>query len=133
MGISQQPSKGIWDKLWHAPRHKSVLLQILNKHGLYALHAGQQEVAFTLYNHATLEKERISCLLIGIATDRCALAHSGDMCTEGSISILMCFICGGKHLRHNGFDKCGRPCRKGDIDYRSGSASFGACEVNSYL
>ena len=31
----------------------------------------------------------------------------------------MCFICGCKHMQHTGYDKFGRPARKGTIDYRS--------------
>ena len=73
---------------------------------------------FTLYNQALLESERQSIPLLGIATNRRTLAHLGEVFREENITTLMCFVCGCKHLRHNGSDKFGTKIRKGTIDFR---------------
>ena len=77
---------GIWDHLWSDAGHKTTLMQIMMKYNLDAPHLDLEEVAFTLYNQAILENERISCPLVGIATDRRALAHSGETFVEDNVS-----------------------------------------------
>ena len=64
------------------------------------------------------EKERDFCPKIGLATDRRTLGHIGEVFREESVQVLMCCICGCKHLCHEGVDKFGRPLQKGTIAMR---------------
>ena len=91
----------------------------MTKHGVTEPHMKPEDVAFALYNQALAEKERQTVPLVGVATDRRALAHLGEVFYEDNVTALICFVCGCKHLRHDGYDKFGKPMRKGTIDYRS--------------
>ena len=76
-----------------------------------------KEVAFTLYSTALAEKERLSCPRVGLATDRRTLGHMGEVFFEDNVKVLICFVCGCKHLNHEGVDKFGQPHDKGTISY----------------
>ena len=108
---------GLWDHIWGA--HKEVMTRIIRKHKLNEPFLEIPEIAFTLYNQALAEKESYSCPRLGIATDRRAMLHLGEVFRESSIATIMCFICGCKHIMHQGFDKFGHPVPKGGISYRS--------------
>ena len=47
------------------------------------------------------------------------MLHLGEVFTEDNVSTLLCFICGCKHIPHNGYIRFGKPIRKGNIDFRS--------------
>ena len=104
--------------IWHTAAHKKLLIQIMKKHKIDEPFCSSDETAFTLYNQALAEMERCSCPRLGIATDRRAMLHLGEVFTESNISSVMCFICGCKHIKHEGFDKLGRRVQKGSIEYR---------------
>lgn len=78
----------------------------------------EEETAFTLVNQAYLDRERKTCPQVGIATDRRSLSHLGEVFFEENVEVLMCFVCGCKHIHHKGFDKFGEPHAKGTIAYR---------------
>ena len=82
--------------------------------------ADVKELAFALYNAAIGEKERDLIPRVGLATDRRALGHVGEVFHEENASVLMCFICSCKKLCHEGVDKFGNPMHKGLIRYRTG-------------
>ena len=112
--------EGLWHHLWKSGTHKQALLKLINKYRLQDSFLDLEETAFTLFNQALAESQRQSCPLLGIATDRRSLLHLGEVFREDNVTTLMCFLCGCKHIRHQGFDKFGRPVRKGTIDYKSG-------------
>ena len=89
---------GLWHHIWTGGSHKKTLQQLLTKHSLNESHMRGEETAFTLYNQALAEKERQSCPLVGVATDRRALLHVGEVFKEDNVTTLMCFICGCKIL-----------------------------------
>ena len=61
---------------------------------------------------------------VGLATDLRTLRHIGEVFNENNCKVLMCFICGCKHIYHHGFDKFGKPQSKGTIDYRTNSMGY---------
>ena len=67
---------------------------------------------------ALCECERRSVPKLGIATDRRALNHVGEVFREDNISTLICFICNCKHICHGGYDKFGTEYGKGTICFR---------------
>ena len=114
---------GLWNHLWNA--HSKEFTRIIKRfrleepfQDLPAASQTLQETAFTLYSAALCEVERQSVPLLGIAFDRRALSHLGEVFKEDNISVLMCFICSCKHICHQGFDKLGRVCQKGTIALR---------------
>ena len=110
-------AESLWHHVWLA--HKAALWEINSGRVInHESHLRTEEVAFALYNAALAEKERQSCPLLGVATDGRSLLHLGEVFTEDVVGTLMCFICGCKHLRHNGYDKFGKKIRKGNIDFR---------------
>ena len=115
---------GLWDHIWRFGGHKIALMSIIKKWSLHEQFLAMEEVAFTLYNEALAEMERENCPRLGLATDRRALLHLGEIFTEDNVSSLMCFVCGCKHICHEGYDKFGRRIRKGTIAYRSDQGSL---------
>ena len=109
---------GLWQHIWNASTHRPLLTKVIRNHKLQETHMAIEEVAFTLYNQALAEKERQSCPVLGVATDRRSLAHLREVFYEENVATLICFVCGCKHLKIDGYDKFGRPVRKGTIDYR---------------
>ena len=112
--------EGLWNHLWISGKHKIILLSLVEEYNLNESSLNSEEAAFTLYNQALLEAERESCPLRGLATDRRAALHLGEVFTEDNVSTLMCFICSCKHIRHMGWNKVGKQVSKGTIDYRDG-------------
>ena len=99
--------------------HRAEFDRIVRKCKLREHVLAEEEVAFTLYNEALAEVEREGCPRVGVATDRRAMLHLGETFADDNVATIMCFICGCKHIRHNGYDKFGRKARKGGIDYRT--------------
>ena len=123
MFMQQNHEYGIWHHIWHTAKHKEVLSNIIEKYDLTEKKVKDvEETAFTLMNQAYMMKERQSCPCLGIATDRRSLSHLGEVFFEDNVEVLMCFICGCKHIHHKGFDKFGSPSHKGTIAYRRGNA-----------
>ena len=89
---------GLWHHIWHTTAHKQVLEDILAKYTLKEDFCNAEETAFTLVNQAYMKKERKSCPRVGIATDRRSLSHLGEVFFEENVQVLMCFICGCKHV-----------------------------------
>ena len=90
----------------------------MTKYKLTETFCGKEETAFTLVNQAYIEQERKSCPQVGLATDRRSLRHLGEVFFEENVEVLMCFVCGCKHIHHKGFDKFGEPYSKATIAYR---------------
>ena len=82
-----------------------------------------KEAAFTLYAAALQEKERKSCPLLGLATERRTLQHVGEVFYEDNVMTLMCFMCNCKHLAHQGCNKFGDLQRKGRIAMRTNTVT----------
>ena len=101
---------GLWNHLWNA--HRTDLEGVTRKYKLLEHVLAGEEVALTLYTEALAEVEREGCPRVGVATDRRAMLHLGETFKDDNVSTLMCFICGCKHIRHNGYDKFGRKARK---------------------
>ena len=80
----------------------------------------EEEVAFTCYNAAIAERERLTVPQLGLCTDRRCLRHIGEIFFETNMEVLMCFVCGGKHMKHSGCDKFGNLKEKGDLSIRTG-------------
>ena len=98
--------------------HQKTLRELITDHSLHEPFLSLEEVAFTLYNEALAEMEREACPKLGLATERRALLHLGEVFKEDNVATLMCFICSCKYVMHDGFDKFGRQVRKGHIDFR---------------
>ena len=126
MYVQQNHEYGMWHHVWHTAKHKEILLKLILKYDLTEKvkddRKHEEETAFTLMNQAYMMKERQSCPRLGIATDRRSLCHLGEVFFEDNVEVLMCFICGCKHIHHKGFDKFGSPSHKGTIAYRRGNA-----------
>ena len=110
--------RGMWQHIWHTPAHRQILDQIVTKYKLTETFCRKEETAFTLVNQAYIEQERKSCPQVGLATDRRSLRHLGEVFFEENVEVLMCFVCGCKHIHHKGFDKFGEPYSKATIAYR---------------
>ena len=117
--IKESHEKAWWDHIWMHPAHSSLLRQWITKQELRLPGDDLQEVCFALLIAAMTLKERDFVPLVGHATDRRSLRHLGEVFREESVKTLMCFICGGKHIYHLGFDKFGASCEKGEISYQS--------------
>jgi len=115
--------EGLWNHIWRASGHQKILRQLIQQYRLQDSFSELQETAFALYNQGLLEQERLTCPLLGVATDRRCLSHLREVFHEENAEVLMCFICGCKHICHTGFDKFGRPFPKGTIAYRHSSGS----------
>ena len=48
------------------------------------------------------------------------MRHIGETFFETNMEVLMCFVCGGKHMKHSGYDKFGNLKEKGDLSIRTG-------------
>ena len=114
----QYHEHNVWQHVWNSKAHQATLLPIIYRFALRRPGQQLEDVAFTLYSMALAEKERSCCPLVGLATDRRTLCHIGEVFREDSVEVLLCFICGCKHLSHEGVDKFGRPQQKGTISYR---------------
>ena len=78
-----------------------------------------EEVAFALFNAASVDSERQLCPLVGVSTDRRCLHHLSEVSTDNNIKTLVCFICGCKHVCCEGFDMFGVRSQKGIIKWRT--------------
>ena len=108
---------GLWNHIWQ--EHSHTLTEIMKEYKLREPYLDRKEIAFAMYNESLAEMECRSCPLRGMAADRRALLHLGEVFHESSIATIMCFICGCKHIMHEGFDKFGEPQIKGNIAYRT--------------
>ena len=63
-------------------------------------------------------KERAHIPRVGISLDRRALQNVGEVLNPQRVSVLMCFICGCKHIHYDGFDMFGNSRVKGKIRWR---------------
>ena len=108
----------LWQHIWTSGTHQPLLRQVIAKYHLRRACAGYEETAFTLYSRSLLEKERECCPRLGLATDRRTLGYVGEVFHEENVKVLICFICGCKHLFHEGVNKFGRPSLKGTIAIR---------------
>ena len=97
--------------------HNKVLQAIAQKYLLVPILGSKDEVFFALMMAAMVQKERRFVPLLGHSTDRRTLQHIGEVFREDNVHTLMCFICGGKHVAHQGYDKFGNPAQKGDVQY----------------
>ena len=79
---------------------------------------------FTLYAAAIAEKERGCMPRVGTSIDRRTLHYVGEVLREDTTSVLMCFICSTKHIRHSGFDAFGAPWEKGNILYYTDNSTL---------
>ena len=82
----------LWQHVWSAKTHRKQIEKIIHEFRLTDNFLDLSEVAFTLYNQALLERERDSCPAVGLATDRRALSHLGEVFYEENVSSLICFI-----------------------------------------
>ena len=89
----------LWNHLWLSSGHQKQLRTLMRRYALTDGTQEEEEVAFTLYNAAIAERERLSVPQLGLCTDRKCLRHIGETFFEGNMQELMCFICGGKHIR----------------------------------
>ena len=114
---SSTSEAGLWDHVWSV--HKASFWEKISKRSGFNLqeesHLRLEEIAFTLYNAALAEKERQCCPLLGVATDRRALLHLGEVFTEDNVSTLMCFICGCKHIRTTATPNSANPFAKATL------------------
>ena len=108
----------VWQHVWRSGAHKEVLRKCIQQFRLRGSSQTEEEVAFTLYGLALADKERACCPRVGLATDRRTLGHIGEVFQEENIQTLVCFICGCKHVSHEGVDKFGKPQEKGTISFR---------------
>ena len=87
----------VWQETASNASHAPLLKKIISKYGLTrtvhpeARHL--EEIAFTLLSGALLAKERELCPNVGLATDRRALGHVGEIFREDSVKTLMCYVC----------------------------------------
>jgi len=116
---------GVWQHHWNTTGHSRVLRDLITKHGLTDGGCLLNETALALLNAAELDRERKNCPLVGIATDRRSHAYLKEVFYEDNVAVLMCFVCGCKHIQHKGFDKFGLPQEKGTIAYRDHGAFQG--------
>jgi hypothetical protein len=56
--------------------------------------------------------------MTGLSRDRRVLNHIDEVCVEANLQTLMCLICNSKHVYYHSFDKFGKECNAGRIDYR---------------
>jgi len=106
---------GIWRHICEDSNHHKDLKRIAAQECLLTQHKNHEYVLFTLYAAAVAEKARSTMPVLGMSTDRRTLQHVGEVLREDSVSVLMCFICACKHIRHRGYDLFGRPIEKGKI------------------
>ena len=116
--------KSLWNHVWSAMGHQERLVALIRKYGLVDDTQHEEEVAFTCYNAAIAERERLTVPQLGLCTDRRCLRHIGETFYETNMEVLMCFVCGGKHLSHSGYDKFGNPKDKGHLSIRTGSENW---------
>ena len=108
----------MWQHVWKSGAHREVLRDFIQQFRLRGTSQTEEEAAFTLYGLALADKERACCPRVGLATDRRTLGHIGEVFHEENIQTLVCFICGCKHVCHEGVDKFGKPQQKGTISVR---------------
>lgn len=113
----------VWSHIWgtdaQSGAHRAALKGIIGKHRLRRTNQEEREIAFTLYSKALQTKERAGVPAVGLATDRRAMLHLGEVFYEENIQAVMCFICGCKHILHCGFNKFGESQEKGSISFRN--------------
>ena len=90
-------------------------MALIRKYGLVDDTQHEEEVAFTCYNAAIAERERLTVPQLGLCTDRRCLRHIGETLFETNMEVLICFVCGGKHSSHSGHDKFGNRKDKGHL------------------
>ena len=105
--ISDNYEMAWWDHVWSHPAHGALLREFVIKKKLSPSGGDLREAGFALLIAAMILKEQDFIPLVGHATDRRSLRHLGEVFQEESIKTLMCFICGGKHIYHCGFNKFG--------------------------
>merc|ERR1712023_536440 len=72
-------------------------------------------------SEAVAVKERANIPRVGVSLDRRALQNVGEVLKPQRVSVLMCFVCGCKHIHYSGFDMFGNPCQKGKIHFQNNS------------
>ena len=53
--------------------------------------------------------------LVGASVDRRALQSVGEVFNKNHLSVMICFICGCKHVQYSGYDMFGQAQDKGKI------------------
>ena len=116
--------RSLWQHVCSTADHRRFLSKVIADFNLQENYMDLQETACTLLGQAIAEQERRSCPARGMATDRRALAHVGEVFQDGKIQTLVFFICSSKKMCHAGYDKFGALIEKADICYRKTWASL---------
>ena len=111
----QNHERGVWSHIWRTKQHYEDLTRVLQKYKLSDSGVSQQMISFTLYSAALAEKERLCVPLVGASIDRRSLLHVGEVLNDDAIHVLICFICGCKHIQHTGYNFFGDVTEKGTI------------------
>ena len=98
---------------------RTLILDLIFKHCLQQHLTNQEFVAFSLLSEAIAVKERAHMPLVGASLDRRALQCVGGVCNADKLNVLMCFVCGCKHMQYTGLDMFGNPMTKGKISFRT--------------
>ena len=107
--------KGIWQHIWKEKKHPSILIKLIQKCNLQQDFRNQEHVAFSLLSEAIAVDERRHIPLVGASLDRRALQSVGEVFNKDHISVLICCMCGCKHVHYSGYDMFGEPANKGRI------------------
>ena len=59
---------------------------------------------------------------LGTSTDRRTLQHVAEVFNESTNAVLICFVCGCKHINHSCYDMFGNPAEKGRIIFYKNAA-----------
>ena len=66
-------------------------------------------------SEALAVKGRKHIPLVGASVDRRALQSVGEVFNKNHVSVMICFICGCKHVQYAGYDMFGKATNKGKI------------------
>ena len=107
--------KGIWQHIWKDKEHLLVLIKLIQKHSLQQHFKNQEYVAYFLLSEAVAVKERLHIPLVGASLDRRALQSDGEVFNKNQISVLICIMCGCKHVHYSGYDMFGDSANEGKV------------------
>ena len=110
----RKPAGAYERDLWAHVRvaHGSTLRAIARKWMLLDEASDDAEELLTLFNTALAEKERRSVPQLGHSTDRRVMQHVSEVFRDGTVHVLMCFMCACKEVAHYGHDKFGNGMQK---------------------
>ena len=103
------------------------LLKLMQKYSLQQHFEDQEYVAFSLLSEAVAVQERKHMPLVGASVDRRALQSVGEVFNKNHLSVMICIICGCKHVDYSGYDLFGRATNKGKIHQCCDSETLKIC------